>query len=92
MVKKATLVGCTLIVAAFSSLSGASKAIAPVDQAQMTRQGNMLFAVSIDDSINLCDLNGNVMQTSDAVLPLKGLRPGMYIAQSGNKTLKVDVK
>jgi len=68
-----------------------------VATATLIRQGNMLMAQGDHASIQLFDLNGNLIREVRAVsekvsMSLAGLRQGSYIAKSGNKTLKVNLK
>lgn len=58
------------------------------------REGNTLHATA---SIRLFDMNGNLISTSKASgdkasMQLDRLRQGIYIAISGNKTLRINVK
>lgn len=66
-------------------------------KASLSRQGNLLVAQGNRASIQLFDLNGNLIRevqavSSNAIMSLAGLRQGTYIAKSGLKTLRVSIK
>ena len=65
--------------------------IATTTAIQFVREGDM---VRSNASIRLYDMNGNLIRTAkvsagQAQMNLQGMRHGMYIAQSGHKTLKI---
>ena len=55
----------------------------------LRREGNMLYA---SGTIKLFDTNGNMLRRGTSELSLQGLRQGVYIAKSGNKLLKVNLR
>jgi hypothetical protein len=55
----------------------------------LRREGNMLYA---SGAIKLFDTNGNMLRRGTSELSLQGLRQGVYIAKSGNKLLKVNLR
>ncbi len=66
-------------------------------KASLSRQGNMLMAQGDRATIQLFDMNGNMIRevraiSSQATMSLAGLRQGTYIAKSGLKTLRVSIK
>lgn len=68
-----------------------------VAKATLSRQGNMLMAQGDRATIQLFDMNGNMIRevraiSSQATMSLAGLRQGTYIAKSGLKTLRVSIK
>ncbi len=59
------------------------------DRVNLRREGTMLYASGI---IKLFDMNGNMLRSGSSELSLQGLRQGVYIAKSGNKLLKVNLR
>ena len=55
----------------------------------LRREGTMLYATG---NIKLFDTNGNMLRSGSTELSLQGLRQGVYIAKSGNKLLKVNMR
>ena len=55
----------------------------------LRREGVMLYA---SGAIKLFDMNGNMLRRGTSELSLQGLRQGVYIAKSGNKLLKVNLR
>ncbi|MCQ2064125.1 MAG: T9SS type A sorting domain-containing protein, partial [Fibrobacter sp.] len=60
----------------------------------LTRQGNTLYS---GKNIRLFDMNGNLVSTANvsgnkAIMQLGNQKKGMYIAKSGNKSIKVFVR
>ena len=55
----------------------------------LRREGTMLYATG---NIKLFDTNGNMLRSGSTELSLQGLRQGVYIAKSGNKLLKVNLR
>lgn len=67
---------------------------AQIANVTLFREGNTLRASA---SIKLFDINGNLISTANvsggkAIMQLENLRQGFYIAQSGHKTLKINIK
>jgi hypothetical protein len=58
-------------------------------RANLRREGVMLYA---SGAIKLFDMNGNVLRRGTSELSLQGLRQGVYIAKSGNRQLKVNLR
>lgn len=66
-------------------------------KASLSRQGNLLVAQGNRASIQLFDLNGNLVREAKALstsvsMSLAGLHQGMYIAKSAGHTLKVNIR
>ena len=55
----------------------------------LRREGTMLYATG---NIKLFDTNGNMLRSGSTELSLQGLRQGVYIAKSGSKLLKVNMR
>ena len=55
----------------------------------LRREGTMLYATG---NIKLFDTNGNMLRSGSTELSLQGLHQGVYIAKSGNKLLKVNLR
>ena len=55
----------------------------------LRREGTMLYASA---AIKLFDINGNLVRSGSTELSLQGLRQGVYIAKSGNRQLKVNLR
>ena len=55
----------------------------------LRREGTMLYA---SGNIKLFDINGNQVRSGSTELSLQGLRQGVYIAKSGNRQLKVNLR
>lgn len=55
----------------------------------LRREGAMLYA---SGAIKLFDMNGNMLRRGTSELSLQGLRQGVYIAKSGNRQLKVNLR
>ena len=55
----------------------------------LRREGTMLYATG---NIKLFDTNGNMLRSGSTELSLQGLHQGVYIAKSGNKLLKVNMR
>ena len=55
----------------------------------LRREGTMLYA---SGAIKLFDINGNLVRSGSTELSLLGLRQGVYIAKSGNRQLKVNLR
>ena len=55
----------------------------------LRREGMMLYASS---NIKLFDVNGNLVRSGSTELSLQGLRQGVYIAKSGSRQLKVNLR
>ena len=68
--------------------------IAANSAVRFVREGDMVRSSA---AIHLFDMNGNLVRTAkvsagDAQMSLQGLRQGMYIARSGHKVLKVQIR
>ncbi|MBR5414096.1 MAG: glycoside hydrolase family 5 protein [Fibrobacter sp.] len=55
----------------------------------LRREGVMLYA---NGNIKLFDVNGNLVRSGSSELSLQGLRQGVYIAKSGSRQLKVNLR
>ena len=55
----------------------------------LRREGTMLYATG---NIKLFDTNGNMLRSGSTKLSLQGLHQGVYIAKSGSKLLKVNMR
>ncbi len=55
----------------------------------LRREGTMLYATG---NIKLFDTNGNMLRSGSTELSLQGLHQGVYIAKSGSKLLKVNMR
>ena len=55
----------------------------------LRREGTMLYATG---NIKLFDTNGNMLRSGSSELSLQGLHQGVYIAKSGSKLLKVNMR
>lgn len=55
----------------------------------LRREGTMLYATG---NIKLFDTNGNMLRGGSSELSLQGLHQGVYIAKSGSKLLKVNMR